>query len=379
VIRLARPSFDDADQQALAAVLESGHLVQGPRVAALEAALSPLLSGREVVAVSSGTAALHLALLALDLPPGSAVLVPDYTFPATINVILAAGHRPVPLDIDPATFNVLPQEVETALQGGPAAFLPVHEFGLPMALPALLPTLESASVQVIEDAACAIGSAWELPKGLQPAGTLGRLGCFSFHPRKLLCTGEGGAICTADPALAARLRLLRNHGMWRPPGAVATEFVLPGHNLRLSELHAALGLSQLRRLPHFLSDRARIADGYLRRLDPDASGTSRRVPGLQVPLVPPGVRPNWQSFVVRLPPGCPRDPAVRALLEAGVEVAPGAHALHTQPAYRSLPGFDRPFPGATDAWERAIALPMPWGLSDDEADRVVAALEAVRA
>ena len=379
MIPLARPYFDADDLRALGAVLDSGQLIQGPSVAGFEAALSRRLDGQEVVAVSSGTAALHLALLALDLPPRATVMVPDYTFPATINTVLAVGLTPVPLDIDPSTYNVLPEEVLGHLGGPrpPAAFLPVHEFGLPAELAALLGPLEAAGVLLIEDAACAMGSATSSAGRRRPAGTLGRMGCSSFHPRKVLCTGEGGAVCTSDLDLANRLRRLRNHGMVRPAGSMATEFVEVGLNYRLSELHAALGGVQIGRLDAFLDDRRRIAEGYLLRLAPDQAGCSTTVSGLCLPRIPADVLPNWQSFVVRLPQGSGRDDTLRALLDRGVECAPGAHALHLQPAYRHLPGFDRPFPGAEDAWSRAIALPMPWRLSDTEMDEVVAALRGV--
>lgn len=376
MIRLARQPFGPEDAAALAAVLDSGHVLQGPRVAAFEAALAERLSVPHVVAVSSGTAALHLALLALPVRRGTPVVLPAYTFPATLNAVLHAGLRPVPVDIDPRTFNIDELAAERVLRGlsEPAIFLPVHEFGLPAPLSALAACLAEGGHRCVEDAACAIGSSSDLGGRSVLAGTWGEVGCFSFHPRKVLTTAEGGALAVADAALADRLRMLRNHGMVRRPGEPVTVFEAAGLNYRLSDLHAALGLRQLQTLDALLAERQRIARLYLDRLASDEAGLSGRIPGLVVPYVPPGMRPNWQSFVVRIRAGIDRDTAIHRLADWGVEAAAGAHSLPLQPAYRRLPGFTAPFPGAADAFFRAIALPMPHGLSESEADRVVEAL-----
>lgn len=378
LVRLARPAFGPEDSAALAAVLDSGHVLAGPQVARFEARLAEQLGSPHVVAVSSGTAALHLALLALPVRRGTAVVLPAYTFPATLNAVLHAGLRPVLVDIDPSTFNVDEDRCQQTLAASrePVVFLPVHEFGLPAPMDALANTLAAGRHLVVEDAACAIGSSMSVAGLQHAAGAWGTIGCLSFHPRKVLTTAEGGALATADPVLADRLRLLRNHGMVRRPGEPVTVFEASGLNYRLSDLHAALGNRQLDILPDLLADRRRIAEAYLQRFAPDDGGESRRVPGLLLPRIPRGVQPNWQSFVVRLPRGRDRDSTIHALLARGVEVAAGAHALHVQPAYRRLPGFDHPFPGALDAFERAIALPMPWQLTDSELDRVVDALAA---
>ncbi len=365
MIRLARPLLGPEEERAVAEVLASGWLVQGPRVAAFEEALAPWVGERPVVCCSSGTAALQLALGALDLAPGTAVAVPAYTFPATINAVLLAGLRPVPVDVDPSTYNLDPTDARRALVDldGAPVLLAVHQFGLP----APLDEVADLEVTVVEDAACALGSCLELDGEQRSAGDVGALACFSFHPRKLITTGEGGAVTTRDPDLERRLRLLRNHGMGLDPEG-ARRFELPGWNLRMSELHAAVGVVQMGRLTGLLADRRRIATGYLERLS--------ALDGLELPRVPQAATPNWQSFVVRVPAGKGAAAVIPALREGGVQASIGAQALHLEPAYRDLPGFDRPLPGAEDAFGRGVALPMPPGLTDAEMDRVCEALAA---
>ena len=363
MIRLARPLLGPEEERAVAEVLASGGLVQGPRVAELEAGLESRVGGRKVVCCSSGTAALQLALAALDLPPGAAVAVPCFTFPATINAVLLAGLRPVPVDVDPSTFNLCPVDARRVMTGPSRVqvLLAVHQFGLP----APLDELADLDVTVVEDAACALGSSLEIGDAVRSAGDIGVLSCFSFHPRKVITTGEGGAVATRDERLDHRLRLLRNHGMGVDPEG-ARRFELPGWNLRMSELHAAIGVVQLGRLNGLLADRRRIAEGYLERL--------AGVPRLLLPRVPTAATPNWQSFVVRVPAGQTAVDVIGALRSAGVQASIGAQALHLEPAYLGLPGFDRPLPGCEDAFARAVALPMPPGLCDADLDRVSEAL-----
>jgi perosamine synthetase len=363
VIQLARPLLGPEETQAVADVLDSGWLVQGPRVADLERALAPRVGDRRVVCCSSGTAALQLALGALELPRGTPVALPGFTFPATINAILLAGLRPVPLDIDPSTFNLDPTDARRALTGPDAApvLLAVHQFGLP----APLDELADLDVTVVEDAACALGASLELAGERRPAGDLGLLSCFSFHPRKVITTGEGGAVASRDADLDRRLRLLRNHGMGVDPEG-ARRFELPGWNLRMSEIHAAIGVVQVGRLDAMLADRRRIAEGYLERLS--------ATPGLELPRVPKSATPNWQSFVVRVPADQAAVDVIEALREAGIQASIGAQALHLEPAYRNLPDFDRALPGCEDAFARAVALPMPPGLPDTDLDLVCDAL-----
>ncbi|MCP4869543.1 MAG: DegT/DnrJ/EryC1/StrS family aminotransferase [Proteobacteria bacterium] len=357
MIRLAKPLLGEAEEQAVAEVLRSGWLVQGPKVAEFESLLAASIGVNHVIACSSGTAALQLALAAAEFEPGQRIAVPAYTFPATINAVLLAGLVPVLIDIDPSTFNLDADDLERVLPDVDGV-MPVHQFGLPSPIEGL-----SERTRVVEDAACALGASL----GGRQAGGLGVMGCFSFHPRKIITTGEGGAISTDDAALADKLRLLRNHGMARNDDGTRS-FSEPGWNFRLSEIHAAIGICQMDRLDGLLQDRTRIADGYEERLAP------LRQLGLELPRVPQDAVPTWQSYVVRVPRGRSVPSFIAHLCEAGVEATTGATALHREPAYADLEGCQRPMPGTDDAADRALALPVASGLSDDELDAVADAL-----
>jgi perosamine synthetase len=244
MIRLTIPSIEEEDLQAVEDVLKTGFLVQGENVAGFEKSLAEYLKADHAIAVSNGTAALHLSLLSLDVGPGDIVLVTAYSFTATANVIELCGAEPVFVDIQPDTFNMDPDCLRAELNRLMAlketrkrvkAILPVHAFGLMADMGRILAEAGKYGLPVIEDAACALGACLED----KPAGTWGTLGCFSFHPRKAITTGEGGVINTNDPILAKKLRALRNHGL--DPDSPTPDFILPGLNYRMTEFQAALG------------------------------------------------------------------------------------------------------------------------------------------
>ncbi len=359
-IRLTRPALGREDLAPLAATVDSGWLTNGPRVVEFEDALRKILGTRHVVACSSGTAALQMAVLACGVGPGDEVIVPDFTFPATANAVEHSGAKAVLVDIDPETLNLDLKRAERAVTGRTRAILPVHQFGRPMDLGALRDLAARRGLSLIEDAACALGATW----GPTRCGTAGIAGCFSFHPRKIITTGEGGALVTDDDGVASRCRQLRNHGALPGPAA---DYALCGFNFRLSDVNAALGLSQLERLELLIESRRRLAAAYDARL--------RGVPGVRAPAPPADGRHVYQSYVIVLAEDLDRDACVRALAERGVESGPGARALHTLRYYRERYGYaagqlEQSFRVAASA----LALPLHPAMSEDDVSFVVTAL-----
>jgi dTDP-4-amino-4,6-dideoxygalactose transaminase len=288
---------------------------------------------------------LHLAVLALGLQPGDEVLVPAYTFPATANVVALAGLKPVLVDVDPATMNIDIDRIEV----GPRtkAVLAVHLFGRPARVEEL-----PGSLLVLEDAAGALGA---MRQG-RACGGLGLLGCLSFHPRKIVTTGEGGAVTTNDDSVAASVAAMRNHG-WRslaPP-----DLPEPGLNYRISDILCAVGIPQLQRLDELLAERTRVAAGYSERL--------RDLPVL-LPRADDGDVHGWQAYVLQVDD---RDRVLADLRAQGIEAQIGTYALHQLGAYADQGDF----PGAARVFERALALPFHTRLSDVDLDRVAAALD----
>jgi dTDP-4-amino-4,6-dideoxygalactose transaminase len=343
-VRLGWPDTGEPELEEVREVLESGMLTMGPKVDEFEAALARACEVEHALAVSSGTAALHLAVLAFGLEPGDEVLVPAYTFPATANVVALAGLRPVLVDVDPQTMNIDPAKVEV----GPRTklLLGVHLFGRPLRLH------ELPDLPLLEDAAGALGARY---RG-RACGSLGRAGCLSFHPRKIVTTGEGGAVTTSDDAFADEVRMFRNHG-WR--SLVPADMPVPGLNYRLSDILCAVGIPQLARLDDLLEARARIADGYTQRL--------QHLPVL-LPSADAGDVHGWQAYVIQLDD---RDRVLAELRRQGIEAQIGTYSLPLLGAYRD----QGEFPGARRVFERALALPFHTRLTEGELDRVAEALD----
>jgi dTDP-4-amino-4,6-dideoxygalactose transaminase len=347
-VRLARPDVGAAELAAIAEVLVSGQLTMGPKVQELEELLAQACDTAYAAAVSSGTAAIHLALLALGIGPGDEVIVPAYTFPATANAVELCGGTAVLVDVDPTTFNTTPELVAAAMTPRTRAVLAVHLFGRPLDWEGL--EAAAPGVSLLEDAAGALGARY---RG-RPCGSLGAMGCLSFHPRKIVTTGEGGAVTTGDVDLADSVRRLRHHGIV-PRGGF--DIPKPGLNYRLSDVLCALGIPQVERLDELLAAREHIAAGYAERL----AGV------VELPAAAEGDRHGLQAYVVRLDR---RDEALTSLRAEGIEVQIGTYALHRLTAYRD----QGPFPGADAAFERALALPFHTSLTDSELDRVSEAL-----
>lgn len=346
----------DEEADAARAVLESGMLVQGERVAAFERALAERCGREHAVACGSGTAALELALAVIGVE-GREVLCPDLSWPSPAHAIVRAGARPALVDVDRASWNASASTLAAARTRETAAAIVIDQLGNPAEHPAIAAAL--AGLPIVVDAACSIGSLL----GGRPPASFGLVACLSFHPRKLVTTGEGGACLTDDARLAEELRILRNHGQ-----RAAGVFVTAAGNQRMSEVAAAIGLVQLGRLDAMLERRRRLAERYRAAL-------SGRL-GLQEP--PAGAISNWQTFGVTLPEhasAAARDALVLKLREAGVEAGRLSYALHR---IGSLEGRFRggPFPIAEHLDERGLALPLHPLLEDAEQDAVLAALDA---
>lgn len=362
-IWLTRPQTDETEIDEIRAVLASGILTQGPKVAELERLVAQRVGVPHAFAVTSATTALHLSLVAAGIGPGDEVLVPDFTFPATANVVVQQGAVPVLVDVNLDTFAIDPDDLERRVTDRSRAVLPVHPFGLAAGMDPVLRVAERHELTVIEDAACALGAS----DGGRPVGGIGLAGCFSFHPRKSITTGEGGMITTSDDALAGRIGLLRSHGGVRAGGRF--RFEAAGFNYRMSDILAAVGVAQMRKLDAFLAARRRVAGWYDARL----GGWE----ALRVPVTPAGSTHTYQSYVVLLDEALDRDAVIGALAADGIETTIGTYALHAEPffgrTYDLRPG-DRP--RSWRVFRSGLALPLHGGMTEGEVDLVVERLRA---
>jgi dTDP-4-amino-4,6-dideoxygalactose transaminase len=381
VIPVAKPLLGEAEAAAASRAILSGWVTQGPEVAAFEREFAAFTGAPHACAVSNCTTALHLALEACGVGRGDEVITTSHSFIATANAIRYCGAIPVFVDIDAATFNIDPAPLWRAVSPRTKAILCVHQLGMPCDLRRILEVARAHKLRVVEDAACAIGSetlwngAWE---------RIGRphadVACFSFHPRKLVTTGDGGMLTTASAEMDQRFRLLRQHSMSVPDtvrhGArdvVFEEYPILGYNYRMTDIQAAVGREQLKRLPSLLERRRALAARYAELL--------RDVPAVTAPKEPAWARSNWQSYAVRLPRGCEQRPVMQAMLDAGVSTRRGVMCAHLEAAYEREPWHSAPdhmpdtdLRHSEEATRRTIILPLFAQMTDDEQDQVVWAL-----
>ncbi len=368
MIRLSIPSIEADDLKAVQDVLKTGFLIQGANVIAFEKAVADQVGTKFAVAVSNGTATLHLALLALDVRPGDIVIATSYSWLSTANVIELCGAQPVFTDIEPDTFNMSTQSLQDTLERLMAnrdtarrvkAILPIHAFGLMADMPRILEIAEQYGLPVIEDAACALNASQQGRK----AGSWGVMGSFSFHPRKAVTTGEGGIITTNDPEMAWRLKVLRNHGL--DPDSSTPKFVMPGFNYRMTDFQAALGVTQMAKLERVVRARQAAAKRYDQLLQ-DSS--------LQAPTVPNGSEHVYQSYVTLLPEDAAANRAklIADLRVEGIETNIGTWHMpltdYYQKRYRYRLGD---FPNADAVFARAFTLPLFEGITPEQQQYVV--------
>jgi dTDP-4-amino-4,6-dideoxygalactose transaminase len=366
-IPVARPWIGLEEEHAVAEVLRSGWVSQGSRVAEFERNFAEYVGAPHAVAVSSCTTALHLALIVAGIKPGDEVLCPSLSFIATANAIVYAGAVPIFVDVDPATYNIDPDCIQRAITARTRAILLVHQIGLPADLDEIRSLARQHNLQLIEDAACAIGAEYRGDRIGLPHGDLA---CFSFHPRKVLTTGEGGMITTADKDVAARLRWLRQHGMTisdlerHGSNRIITEnYDELGFNYRMTDLQAALGIVQLRKLNEMLSKRRHLALRYTELLN--------SIPWLVSPQEPTGSFHNYQSYMVRLTEDAPvsRDDLMQELLDAGVSTRRGIMAIHRSGPYRD--DSDKSLPNTDAITDSTLILPLFHEMSEEDQDQVI--------
>jgi perosamine synthetase len=371
MIPVARPYIGAEEEQAVIDVLRSGWVTQGPRVAEFEEKFSKYIGCDYSVAISSCTTALHLAFVALGIGPGDEVICPSLSFIATANSIAYTGATPIFGDIDVATFNLDPSRLEEVISPRTKAILVVHQIGLPAEMNEILAIAAKHGLAVIEDAACAIGSEYD---GKLIGKPLGTMACFSFHPRKILTTGEGGMITTNDAKLAERLRRLRQHAMSMSDVVrhnakqISSEtYDEVGYNFRMTDMQAAIGITQLGRLGDFLSRRRYLAARYTKALQ-DLSW-------LKTPMVPANCVHNYQSYMVRLvgDHAAKRDAIMQDLLEKKISTRRAIMATHRELPYRSE-HWERSLPQTNLVAETGLILPLYHQMTDSEQDYVIEAL-----
>ncbi len=375
MIPITRPVLEESEAQAAAAVVLSGWLSQGAVVAEFEAEFSRIVGAPHACAVSSCTSALHLALLTAGVRTGDEVITVSHSFIAAANVVRQCGATSVFVDIDPATFNLDPELIEAAVSPRTRAILCVHQIGMPCDLARILPTARKHGLIVIEDAACAAGSQIEWGGEFQPIGApRADIACFSFHPRKVITTGEGGMLTTQRADWDRNFRMLRQHGMsvstferHLSSNVVFETYEEPGFNYRMTDVQAAIGLQQLRRLPDLIRRRRTLAKAYGRML--------ADIPEVTPPAEPAWARSNWQSYCVRLPQWADQSGVMQTMLDRGVVTRPGIMCAHLEAAYCDyLPRF--PLPHSEAAHQHCILLPLFPQMVDAMQEEVIAALRS---
>jgi len=395
-VPMVRPELGEAEACAVSRVIRSGWIAQGPEVAAFERELAAAVGAPFAVAVSNCTSAMELCLRALGIGRGADVVTVSHSFIATANAIVAVGARPIFVDIEPATYGMDPALLAAALTPATRAILCVHQLGFPCDLSGILDVAQRRALPVIEDAACAIGSEIQIGGAWQAIGKPhGLVACFSFHPRKVVTTGDGGMITTTDPALAERLRRLRQHAMagasvskQDSPRVTFESFAEPAYNLRMTDMQAALARPQLARLQKTIAERRALAERYRLALDGH--------PLLQPPRELPWMRANFQSYPLRLRDGVRLSQVeiMQHLLDRGVASRRGVDNAHMEPAYAATPWSCGPEPCDADlhrqgrcqrlrcseeARDKTILIPLFHGMTEEEQAHVIASLHALQA
>lgn len=364
MIKLSKPYIPEETLGSMMQVLQSGNLVQGANVLAFEAALQEYLGVAHVVLVSSGTAALHVSLVALGIGLGDEVIVPAYSFPAVANAVELAGAKPVFVDICTGDYCIDADKIERKITLRTKAIMPVHEFGQAADMDKIWEIASGRGLYVVEDAACAIGTRYNHVH----AGTMGDLGCFSFHPRKILTTGEGGAVVTHNPDLAGKVRKLRNHGM--EPAGKRFDFVLPGFNYRMTDFQAAMGVPQLNALDETIGIHRAQGEYYNRAF--------AGVQGITLDSDYENRFKTYQTYHILLSSEQIRDKVKEELYKKGIESNIGAYAIpflsYYSEKYKLAPGE---FANARTAFSRGLALPVGRHLKEGDLEYITNSVKEI--
>ena len=377
-IPFARPSLGEPEVEAARRAILSGWVSQGPEVAAFEREFAAAVGAEFACAVSSATTALHLALLAVGVEPGDEVITVSHSFIATANAVRYCGATPVFVDVEPDTYNIDPRQLEAAVGPRTRAILCVHQLGMPCDLAAIGAFARRRSLALVEDAACAIGSETRVGDVWERIGRPhGDVACFSFHPRKVLTTGDGGMLTTRTEALDASFRRLRQHGMSVPdtvrhaaPQVIFESYDTFGFNYRMTDIQAAIGREQLKRLPAIIARRRALAARYQDGL--------RSCRSMRLPVEPDFARTNWQTYAVVLDARLDQRAVMQRLLDRGIPTRRGVMCAHREPSY---PGGTWRAAGTLSTSEaiqdHGVALPLYADMTDADQDAVMAAFREI--
>lgn len=365
-IPLLRPYFDSDEIIEIQKVLDSGWVSQGPKVKEFEEKIKELIGVKYAIAVSNCTAALHLSLLSLNIKKGDEVIVADYTYPATGHAVLFCGAKPVFVDIDPLTYNIDTELIERKITKKTKAIIPVHTFGQPASMDKIVEIAVEHDLKVIEDAACALGAKFKN----KYAGTIGDIGCFSFHARKGITTGEGGMIVTDNEKLASKIRKLSVFGIKAAWDREESDFFIPifdelGYNYKMSDINAAVGVAQIKKLNEIIKRKQILAKYWNKKLE--------KIKLIKPPHVDKNVCHVFQSYVALVDKHFKRDKLITELKNLGIQTQIGTYSSYIQPVYKSK----NKCPISLDIFNRAIALPMYYGLREKDIDRIAEYLKII--